>query len=1072
MFKRLLRLMWGGVGLLLVVGWTPPDPAARVAQVLRDAPGVPWPVRQVTADHGHVTVCLQLAPQLLRADEGLGVERVEEQVRRALTPLTWTSLSVQAAPSPEAACRPLSDFLGRPPSRPLSEAAPLTPHTSGRSLAGKTVYVSAGHGWQWNGWAWRTQRAVYQGLIEDHNNAEAVDQYLIPYLEQAGATVIPVRERDWNHVRRIADNETTSPGYHERGTWITGTYGVGYDGGRYRFSLTVTRTATATATWTISVPVRGDYALYAWVYPGGNRAPDAHYTVQHAAGRSEVTLNQRVHPTTWRYLGTFPCAAGWLTVTLDNHSAGAGTVVIADALRLGGGLFDDLHGIETTASAPPDKPWWESATYYYSQWMGLDPDDWKDDNGGNFNDVVARPMYARWQHKGAGEDAVYIAWHTNGYNGTARGTESYVHNGDTYSRTEQSESLQSALHSELIHDIRTGWDASWTDRGRKQANLGELRLLWDDDPAVRMPGTLFEVAFHDQPEDAAALKDPHFEQLAARALYQGLVHYFEARDGVDMVELPEPPTHLRVQNVGAGRVRVSWSPSPTDTQGLLGDAATGYELFTSPDGFAWGAPLAVSGTVVTLTDQPLDSTLYVQVRAVNEGGVSFPTEVLGVRVGTPSLLIVNGFDKLNATELITDHDPVEGDNLRMWLAQMNRRDYVVAHGDALPVTVAWDSASNEAVQAAQVALPTYPLVDWLLGRESLAEDGTLNGAERDALTDYLAADGSLLISGSELAWDLGDQGRDPAFLRQQLHVAYRADAAATHEVTPTRSGVFAGLGQFTFGDASVYQVDSPDVLSPTVGAAVALSYTSGSDGAAAVQYRGACSHTLVLGFPLETIPLSARRAVFSRSVAFLGECLPQVDILTPQAGAVYSRTPAFAGRSERGGLLGVAVQIRQAGRYWTGRAWGEPTWLSATGTISWTYPLPSLADGFAAVRAKPIATQTLGATAWVTFTYDATPPAAPQPLDPPGGGSLTLQLTTLRWRAPQDESPLRYQVEVDGVRYETDALLLSLDLPWGTHTWRVRAIDTAGNIGPWSGWYSFTIVPPRHDLFLPLLLRG
>ncbi len=1067
---------WLIVGLLGAMlspeGWTPPDGATQVQQVLQADPDVPWPILQVTAEKGAVTVCVQIAPETLRADECLVVGEVEARVRQALTPLSWTALSVQAIPPEGGACRPLSDYLGTPVHSSPTEAAPVVPRTSSRSLAGKTVYVSAGHGWQWTGWAWRTQRGVYQEIIEDHNNAEAVDQYLIPYLEHAGATVIPVRERDWNPVRLLADNEITSTGYTEAGAWITGTYGAGYRGGRYRFATTVTRTATATATWTITVPVRGSYALYAWVYPGRNRAPDAHYVIYHAAGSTEVTLNQQIHPTTWRYLGTYPCDSGAISVTLDNHSASTHTVVIADALRLGGGMFDALTDIETSASAPPNKPWWESAVYYYSQWVGLDADEWAVYNGGDFNDVVARPMFARWQHKNAGEDAVYISWHTNGFNGGARGTESYVHNGDTYTRTEQSLALQNALHTELIHDIRAGWDAGWTDRGKKQANLGELRLLWDDDPATRMPGTLFEIAFHDQPDDAAALKDPRFEQLAARALYQGLVHYFEARDGVDLVELPEPPTHLRAQNVGSGRVRIAWSPSPTDTQGLLGDAANGYRLYVSRDGFAWGKPLPVSGTVVTLTDQAPGTKLYIRVTAVNDGGESFPTEVLGVRVGMPSLLIVNGFDKLNASELVPDDDPVEERNLRMWLAQMNRRDYVVAHGDALPDFLAWDSASNEAVQDGSVSLTAYPLVDWLLGRESTEEDGTLNAAERAALSDYLASGGDLLLSGSELAWDLDDQGRDPDFLHEQLHVAYRADSAATHQVTPTVTGAFAGLGGFAFGGPSVYLVDSPDVLSPTVGATVALSYSGGITGAAAIQYQNGCQRTLVFGFPLETIPSNARRDVMARAVSFLGECLPHAEILSPQAGGVYSHTPAFSGLAAGNEITRVEVQIRQAGRYWDGAQWGASTWLTASGVSTWTSPLPPLADGLASVLARPITTQSLTVTPWITFTFDATPPSAPQLLDLPNGESLTLRLVTLRWRAPADLLPLHYQVEVDGAFCETDATLISLDLSRGTHVWRVRAIDAAGNVGPWSERRTFTIVRELHKVFLPLLLRS
>jgi hypothetical protein len=49
--------------------------------------------------------------------------------------------------------------------------------------------VSAGHGWAWNSNfnTYRTQRPVYpsrppsgEGVVEDFNNAEAANQYLLP----------------------------------------------------------------------------------------------------------------------------------------------------------------------------------------------------------------------------------------------------------------------------------------------------------------------------------------------------------------------------------------------------------------------------------------------------------------------------------------------------------------------------------------------------------------------------------------------------------------------------------------------------------------------------------------------------------------------------------------------------------------------------------------------------------------------------------------------------------------------------------------------------------------------------
>ncbi len=1030
--------------------------------------------------NGQALVCLHLDdPGRLAVSNGLELELLLDQVRTALTPLAWQSLSVRVADA-QGVCRPVSDIVPGSVNTPLTVTDVISPQqaTPTQSLQGKTIYLSAGHGWQWGTdysssypQKWRTQRPAYQDFIEDHNNAEAVTQYLIRYLEQAGATVIPVRERDWSPWSASADNDQGAPVYSESGAWYAGTR-AGYRDGTYRFATTITVTATASATWQLEVPTTGVYALYAWVYPGANRAADALYTIASAAGPVTVTLDQRLRQPTWRYLGSFPFYAGPVTVTLSNLSATPGKAVIADALRLGGGTFASLEGIQTRATYAPAKPWWEVATFYYAQAMGMAPDAWT-----YYNDVVSRPYFARWNHAGSGEDALYISWHTNGYNGTARGTESYVHNGETYPRTPGSLELQQAIHSELIRDIRAGWDASWTDRGRKQANLGELRMLWDADPANRMPGVLLELAFHDNPDDAMALKDPRFNQLAARAIYQGIVHYFENRDGIDLMELPEPPTHLQVRNVGDGALQISWRPSPTDTLGLRGDAASAYHLYVSEDGLAWSTPRLVTSTTALLTDLLPGEVRFVRVTAVNAGGESFPSEVLGARVGNvPPLLIVNAYDKLNAYALVPENDPVEGYNLRMDLARMNRRDYVITHGLATPLAYAWDSASNEAVRDGDLSLGSYAIVDWLLGRESLDENGTLDATERALLRTYLDNGGALLISGSEIAWDLAAYGRDPAFLNQSLRTAYVADDAGTRLSLAPDTGPFQGLGELPFDAPDAYLVESPDVLSPRNGAQAALLYSGRNDGAAAIAYADGCTGLIVMGFPFEALQADLRPAVMARALDFLDTCAPAPlpptqGFISPQPEGIYNAPPPVQGWSA-GEVSKVEVQLcREGGACWDGQDWifGEK-WVRASGRLIWTYAPPPLADGRYAMRARASGLVPALSDAEVSFTLDSTPPLTPQLAAPAAGAWLTVTGVSLSWLAPADSgSPLHYTIELNG---ETHLYTPTSTVPDGTplsvlftvepgwHTWRVRAEDAAGNIGPWSELRSFRVAPP------------
>jgi len=855
------------------------------------------------------TVVVRLAVPLepLRVLDHGTFEIMVEQIGWTLEPLGWRDLRIQTWDPSAGAYVPLAAFLPEIPA-PRKEAMPSDeqsvplavvppsaayvgqPPAPGQTqpqggLSGKTVYVSAGHGWLWNDNvdAWRTQRPPYPGvpysgpIIEDHNNAEAVDQYLLQYLWNAGADVWPVRERDMNGVERIVNNDGGT-GYAEQGAWSTGTssgYDLNVPGQTYRYATTVTGTATAAATWTATLPAGGRYAVYVWYREGANRAPDAHYTIHHAGGDTVAVVNQRYHGRTWHYIGTYGFRTGEeARVTVTNQSAVAGQAVIADAVRFGGGLFDDLTGIQTSAPYPPDRPWWEVAAFYYVQRMGVDPDGYPD-----FNDVIARPIYARWEHAGTGADAVYVSWHTNGFNGyqsVVSGTVSYIYNGEVITRpvTPGSADLRSAIHTELIHDIRAGWNSDWKDLGERSLNLGELRELWDEDPTVRMPGTLIELAFHDNPEDADALKEPAFQMLAARAIYQGIVHYFERRGGIDLVELPEPPTHLRVQNAGGGQVRVTWQPSPTDAVGLVGNPATGYRVYTSTDGLGWSNGFPVTATTAcTVTGLAPGQQLFVRVTATNDGGESFPTETLGGRVGDDvRILLVNGFDRLNRTMLVTETDRVEGTNMRMLLDRMNRYDYVVQHGEA--ISYPFDSSSNEAVRDGRLHLDTYALVDWMLGEES-APDQTLDAVERNLLTDFLQGDGALFLSGTEVGWHLDLMGADPAFYHDVLRSGYAGDDAGTYQVAPLAGSIFEGLALFRFDAPGMYDADYPDQLVPVNGSTAALVYQGGAGGMAAVQYEDGCQRLVYFGFPFETIWPQQRPLVMERVLGFLGECWMQ-----------------------------------------------------------------------------------------------------------------------------------------------------------------------------------------------------
>jgi hypothetical protein len=998
------------------------------------------------------------------------------------------------------AFKSLSYFLFEPPVTHKAEqttraATGMAAYSTVGALAGKGVYLSAGHGWYWDGYwnEWRTQRYADSGqqLIEDMNNAEVVNQYLVQYLRNAGADVWPVREHDMNTQEMIVVHNP--PAYSEVGVWNTSTQ-TGYKGQTYRYANSVTSAATATATWTFTPTVTGRYAVYVWYrvfdFSGNTHAPDVQYFVAHDGGTTEVHVNQGMHGNTWRYIGTFPFAANAPgAVMLTNHSTVNGMMVTADAVRVGGGMGTERGDGPPASPGTSGKPRWEEAARYWAEYQGAPSDIYAPSYCHNYyqpgqdelcQDVTVRPRYAEWERESS-QDSVYVSWHSNAYNGGARGTESYVYDGGF---TPGSDQLQAWVHSTLIGDIRAGWDSNWTDRGMKQANFGELR------PLQTMPGTLVEIAFHDQQDDANALKDPRFAQLTARAIYKGIARYFAEKDFTTPAILPEPPQNLVVRNSGPGQVTVSWRPSPTDTIGLLGDAATGYRVYTSTDGLGWSDGVPVPTKVFTLTSLP-EGVVFVRVTATNAGGESFPTPIAAARVaagGPAPVLIVNGFERIDRWMDVMHYDtPCPGNclNARIWPAQMNDQSYVIQHGTA--ISLPFDSAVRGAVDSGDVTLDAYDIVDWIAGQEQVPmqiPNGTsevaLSQAERDALAAYLSGGHALFISGAEVAFDLATNTHSQSFLTGTLHAQFAGDDANAFAVTPTGSGIFAGVGPFSFDDGTrgSYAVNYPDFITPTNGSIATLKYVTSTGKTAAVEYANGCQRLAYFGFPFETIyPAATRQTVMTRVMKFLGAC-PIVAIASPANGGFYNNLSTVNGiASDLAQVDHVDVAMIDITRslFLSGTSWvSAQTWMSATGSTTWSFtPTVTLADGPYAVWARAWNSAGLSSTqiAVISFTIDTLAPTTPMPITPTGGITLSSPSVMLVFSPAIDLNGVAgYNVRVDGTLYTTTATALSTPgLSVGSHTWDVRAFDAAGNVSSWSQAAIFATNP--FLVYLPLIMR-
>lgn len=725
-------------------------------------------------------------------------------------------------------------------------------------LNGATVWLSAGHGWLYNKrWkSYKTQRGNSFGVVEDFSNIETINYHLLKYLYNAGADVWTVRERDMNENEVIVDNDDRNGTYQEIGPWETSKT-KGYRSKSYRYTISK-RNESAAAIFQPNIPKAGMYWVSIHFVAGINRSVDTRYKIQHAGGESRISINQEIHGGTWVYLGQFYFEKGQSgKVILTNESTETGQAIVADAVRFGGGIgsVPDCNYGSTSR-----EPRFEEASKYYAQFQGF-PE--------CTNDVSIRPKYAEWElEKGAWNErknAIYLSWHSNGNGGS--GTESYVH---SYKKVKGSSTLQQLIHNQMIKDIKQGYDKNWQDRGKKAADFGELRGL------KNMPGVLLEVGFHDNAKDANALTEPAFRNLTARAAYKGIVQYFAKKNGKRPVYLPEPPTHLIAVNKTNGTIEVSWKAPRFG--GIYGNQAIAYKVYISQNGNGFANGIVSKRNSFTFENPKEGTVYYFKVTATNEGGESFSTAIVAARTPDRGLvavpfLIVDGFDRLDRSlaVIINESSPRYaplGKTRRLFIEQMNNYNYAVQHATSLAANgKSFDGATNEAVADRMIQLTNYSSVDWFLGRES-SKDATLDDTEQALLKAYLNDGGNLIISGSELAFDLVKKNKGKDFYQNYLKADFKGDDAGVTHFVSFVNDQFGGIdGKLINHEYGAYQLKSPDFIQPLNGSQSILKYKNGQTAATAFKRHYGVVN---FAFPLETIgDETIRNNLFQKSIAYL-----------------------------------------------------------------------------------------------------------------------------------------------------------------------------------------------------------
>jgi hypothetical protein len=814
-----------------------------------------------------------------------------------------------------------------------------------QGLQGRHIALWQSHGRYWeektDRWEW--QRAATHRTVEDLYTQSFVIPFLLPMLENAGAVVITPRERDPQPYEVVCDNDHAFEDartallrrkgyYEENGHWEDA--GDGFADLRAQYEMyenpfrmgTARQTKTTTGDqsdaeiiWRADIPEKGDYAVYVSYKTLPGSTTDARYTVHHLGGETLLHVNQTMGGGTWVYLGTFPFDKGEKGyVRLTSRSSGSG-IVSADAVRFGGGMGKMERGGSLSGM-----PAYVEGALYQMQWNGIEMntfDDWDNDYT---KDFAGR---GKWVQELSGGSRVNpgvegrripidlsLAFHSDAGitpNDSIVGTLAIytlkADNSDLYPNGENRMNgrlLCDQVQTQVVEDIRALFEPLWSRRQTWDRSYSEART-------TGVPGMLLELLSHQNFADMRYGLDPQFRFTVSRAVYKGVLKYLSARYGCSYVVQPLP-VHAFSADLRDGKAILSWSPTPDPLEPTA--KISHYRVYTRRDDGGFDAGMQIKDTSCTLNLER--GHLYsFKVVACNDGGKSFPSEILSVGLPTHEarkVLIVNDFTRVSApawfdtptyagfldnldsgvpwgTDILFAGSVNQFDRSAIWTDDDNPGfggsftdqggtriagnsfDFPAAHGKALlRAGYAFASTSVEAFHGQTDAFA----VDLICGKQLTTRIG--RGAVEDrypvfsdslqvALRRFTSGGGHVVLSGSYIGSDAWTTvfpvKKAPESTRQFIQevLGYKW---VTNFGDTSGSADAAGGAPFRLPVVSynrewsplIYRVESPDGIEPASEKAKALLRYKGTRITAATAFQGDGYRCVAFGFPLETSP--------------------------------------------------------------------------------------------------------------------------------------------------------------------------------------------------------------------------
>ena len=459
--------------------------------------------------------------------------------------------------------------------------------------------------------------------------------------------------------------------------------------------------------------------------------------------------------------------------------------------------------------------------------------------------------------------------------------------------------LTDMIMRQVVGDVRRTYEPRWTRRSMWDKSYAEART-------AEVPSTLLELLSHQNFADMQYGLDPSFRFTVSRAIYKAIGRFVAERKDREFIVQPLPVEAFMINREKKGLYRLAWQPVDDPLEPTAKPSKYIIMERTEGDlGFKRIGETKTPAFDVKINDTKIHS-FYIM--AANEGGVSFPSEILAVREGSGKpVLVVNGFTRVSGPANFTaggragflaEEDfgvPYKydisfggyqqefsrsagesfgrsGSNHVATVAGGNTFDYPSVHGKAIALTGrGFVSCSVQAVEEGKVRLNDYATVDLILGKQKLTDVGGSSGLKKSLfaafpkalqqqLAGYVEKGGELLVTGQNVMSELYSEKAPEGSADFAVSTLGLADSSSSKshsgKVKVSDLGKLSGetIGYSNTLRQDRYIVEHADILVAADGvkAKTILNFTDTGDAAGLIVNRGK-GKVAIMSVPFESL---------------------------------------------------------------------------------------------------------------------------------------------------------------------------------------------------------------------------